>query len=432
MRPPNVITDIAAPSVCFHRALQPCMPLGDTVSGPSSVHGTGLFAARDLPARHLLGHFVGEALTQSEYARRRAAGGAHCLVQFTNLDGEGVRLDGTGCSDLALVNSVSGTAELANVEFVCDGVALEAITLVSVKAGAELLANYELVLPRRNRSTPAMPPLPAVRCVPAAEFLKRLEHAVLGEGAGGLGAPWDPMHEPVCCAAESPGSPLAEFTASFGAAASLAEAVVKLGVKTPGRGQASLESVSAGSALSASVPKLLLEALLRADLAKAVPVLTAFLGRGDGASAGAELGAELCSCVVVVLAGKLRVWVADATLENAVLYGVENARRRHEFSDVQEAELGAGGVMLVTSGSVWQMACAGNEAVAVAVDFAAPAAGWDVAAQMAWRLLPARDKGTRRAAAAAVAACFSTRDETADAALKALRSTYWGERLGLV
>ena len=53
--------------VFFNTSLSPrcrlCMPIGDTCTANSSVHGTGLFAARALPARHALGAFDGVRLT---------------------------------------------------------------------------------------------------------------------------------------------------------------------------------------------------------------------------------------------------------------------------------------------------------------------------------------------------------------------------------
>jgi hypothetical protein len=121
------------------------MPAGDTCAGKSAVHGTGLFAASAVPARHALGELVGVRLTAGEFARRKAAGGAHCLVRFTDLDGQAAFLDGAGCSASAFVNSVAGTRLQANVEFVCNGACLEAYTLRAVAEGEELLADYELV-----------------------------------------------------------------------------------------------------------------------------------------------------------------------------------------------------------------------------------------------------------------------------------------------
>ena len=64
----------------------------------SPIHGRGLIAARDLPARASLGELVGERITAAEFAKRKAAGGAGgaCLVRFTDLDGAEVNLDGEG------------------------------------------------------------------------------------------------------------------------------------------------------------------------------------------------------------------------------------------------------------------------------------------------------------------------------------------------
>jgi hypothetical protein len=111
------------------------MPIGDTFTANSAIHGTGLFAARALPARHALGTFTGVRLTSAQFAQRKAAGGAHCLVRFTDLDGKAVYLDGEGRSDRAFVNSVAGTGFRANVEFVCNGECLEAYTLRAVATG---------------------------------------------------------------------------------------------------------------------------------------------------------------------------------------------------------------------------------------------------------------------------------------------------------
>ena len=86
----------------------------------SPIHGQGLIAARDLPARASLGELVGERITAAEFAKRKAAGGA-CLVRFTDLDGAEVHLDGEGRCLVAHVNSVQGTGLLPNCEFVSDG-----------------------------------------------------------------------------------------------------------------------------------------------------------------------------------------------------------------------------------------------------------------------------------------------------------------------
>ena len=409
--------------VLFNTSLSPacrlCMPTGDTCAGKSAVHGTGLFAARALPARHALGTFDGARLTSAEFARRKAAGG-RCLLRYTDLDGKEVLLDGEGRSDRAFVNSVAGTGCEANVEFVCNGECLEAYTLRAVAEGEELLADYELVRPRgaarRRQMTQAPPPLPPVRTVDAAEFLGRLRHAVLGEG--GYVA-----HAPVRAGASAA---LASFTASFGrAGCSLAEAAQSLGIKRPAAGEAALEETDG------AVPQPLLDALQRAGLAHAVPVLTAFLARGRGTCAAAELGNGLCASAVVALCGTMRVWVASATVQNALLYGDDVDRPRRDYARVREAVLEAGDALLVPAGAVWRMACGGDEVVAVAVDFAAPAAGWNVAAQLAWRLRAERDDATRRAAAAVVAVCFGC-DATPEEALKALKESFWGERLAIV
>ena len=123
------------------------MPTGDTCTGKSAVHGTGLFAARAMPARHALGAFDGARLTSAGFAQRKAARG-RCLLRYTDLDGKEVFLDGEGRSDRAFVNSVAGTGLQANVEFVCDGECLQVYTLRAVAEGEELLADYELVRAR--------------------------------------------------------------------------------------------------------------------------------------------------------------------------------------------------------------------------------------------------------------------------------------------
>jgi len=107
----------------------------------SPIHGRGLIAARDLPARASLGELVGERITAAEFAKRKAAGGA-CLVRFTDLDGAEVHLDGEGRCPVAHVNSVQGTGLLPNCEFVSDGRRVEVVTLRAVPQGAELLADY--------------------------------------------------------------------------------------------------------------------------------------------------------------------------------------------------------------------------------------------------------------------------------------------------
>jgi hypothetical protein len=261
-------------------------------------------------------------------------------VRYTDLDGEEAFLDGEGRSDRAFVNSVAGTREQANVEFVCDGECLEAVTLRAVAEGAELLADYELARPRgaarRRQMAQAPPPLPPVRAVDAEEFLGRLRRAVLGEG--GYAA-----HGPVRADASAA---LADFTASFGRARSLVYAAQKLGVTPPALGVASLAELGR-AALSASVPQPLLDALQRAGLAHAAPLLTAVLARGCGAAAGEELGNGLCASVVVALCGTLRDWLASATVENALLYGTDMNRPRCDYARVRETVLEAGDALLV-------------------------------------------------------------------------------------
>jgi hypothetical protein len=80
------------------------------------------------------------------------------------------------------------------------------------------------------------------------------------------------------------------------------------------------------------------------------------------------------------------------------------------------------------------MSCGGDEVVAVAMDLATPVDAWDVAAGLAYRLRPGQAEASRRRAAATVAACFKLADADADvtpeAALSAMRTSYWGDRLG--
>jgi hypothetical protein len=241
---------------------------GDTCTGKSAVHGTGLFAARGLPARHALGTFTGVRLTDAQFAQRKAAGG-RCLLRFTDLDGQEVLLDGEGRSNRAFVNSVAGTGCEANVEFVCNGECLQVYTLRAVAEGEELLAEYEVAgrgAARRRQMAQAPPPLPPVRAVDAEEFLGRLRHAALG--AGGYAA-----HEAVRADASAA---LADFTASFGRAGSLAEAVQRLRVKQPALGDVKLADLG-GAALSASAPQPMLDALQRAGLGQEAPVLVLYI-----------------------------------------------------------------------------------------------------------------------------------------------------------
>jgi thioesterase domain-containing protein len=112
----------------------------------------------------------------------------------------------------------------------------------------------------------APPPLPPVRAVDAEEFLGRLRHAALG--AGGYAA-----HEAVRADASAA---LADFTASFGHAGSLAEAVQRLRVKQPALGDVKLADLG-GAALSASAPQPMLDAMQRAGLGQEAPVLMLYI-----------------------------------------------------------------------------------------------------------------------------------------------------------
>jgi len=183
------------------------------------------------------------------------------------------------------------------------------------------------------------------------------------------------------------------------------------------------------AAIGARVPPSLVAALGRASVA-ALPVLHVFLGRGEGVEAGAELGRELGGCVLRVLCGALDVWVAAGTVDIAQLFGDDPERPSRDYAGVRRARLGAGALLFVPGGCVWQMSCGGDEVVAVTMDLATPAEAWDVAAGLAYRLMrPGQAEATRRRAAAAVAACFALdADETPDAALRALRTSHWGSR----
>ena len=126
----------------------------------SPVHGRGLFSAHELPARTSLGELVGERITAAQFAKRKAAGGA-CLVRFTDLDGEEVYLDGEGRCLVAHVNSVEGTGQPPNCEFVSDGQRVEVVTLNAVPGGTELLADYTVHARERSQHRPAAAPPPA-------------------------------------------------------------------------------------------------------------------------------------------------------------------------------------------------------------------------------------------------------------------------------
>lgn len=402
------------------------MPAGDTCTGKSPVDGTGLFAAHALPARHALGEFVGVRLTAGEFSRRKAAGGAHCLVRFTDLDGQEVFLDGEGRSDRAFVNSVAGTGCEANVEFVCNGVSLEAITLRAVAAGEELLADYELAGARgaaRRRQMARPPPVRAVEgtcqdvavrlqsaCSTGGGFAERQPLAWRGAGEE-QPAEWD------------------AFLAHFGAATTFTEACAALKVDVDA-GHSAFVELDEGNALKASAPPRFVGGCT-------APVLHAFVARGTTSGRGRpvagdpEIGHELGGCVLRVLCGALDVWVAAGTAENALLFGEKPERPAVDYVGVRWARLEKGALLVVPGGAVWQMACCGAEVLAVTMDIALPLDAWDVAAGLAWRLRAERDEATRRAAAAAVAACFRC-GPTPVKALKAMKQSDWGKMLALV
>jgi hypothetical protein len=419
----------------------------DTLVGPSAVHGRGLFAARNLPARHSLGELVGEKLTAAEFQRRQRAGGI-CLVRFTALDGEEVFLDGAGRCMVAHVNSVQGLGVPANVEFVSDGARMEVVTLVSVPQGTELLADYAVARAGEQHASqrwPAPPPSQALGAPilrgSCADFERRLQSAICD--GGGFAE-----REPLAWASQgSGGADWLAFLACFGAADSVAAAAKAVrfkpagakGPRTPagfGGSQpplSELHRLDDPAAIGACVPPALVAALQRACVASP-PVLHVFLGRGAGVEAGTELGWELGGCVLRVLCGALDVWLAAGTVENALLFGDDPERPASDYAGVRRARLEAGTLLFVPGGCVWQMSCGGDEVVAVAMDLATPVDAWDVAAGLAYRLRPGQAEASRRRAAATVAACFKLADADADvtpeAALSAMRTSYWGDRLG--
>ena len=128
-----------------------------------------------------------------------------------------------------------------------------------------------------------------------------------------------------------------------------------------------------------------------------------------------------------VLCGALDVWVAAATVENALLFGEKPERPVVDYAGVRRARLEKGALLVVPGGAVWQMACGGAEVLAVTMDIALPLDAWDVAAGLAWRLRAERDEATRRAAAAAVAACFRC-GPTPVKALTAMKQSDWATR----
>jgi hypothetical protein len=420
----------------------------DTLVGPSAVHGRGLFAARDLPARHSLGELIGENLTAAEFQRRQRAGGV-CLVRFTALDGEEVFLDGAGRCTVAHVNSVQGLEVAANVEFVSDGARVEVVTLVFVPQGTELLADYAVARAGEWHTSQGRPVPPPARAPGApvlrgscADFERRLQSAICD--GGGFAE-----REPLAWAAQGSGSGGADdwlaFLACFGAATSVAEAAKAVRFKLPGaKGPrtpglegsqppprvSELHRLVDPAEIGACVPPTLVAALQRACVASPLE-MHVFLGRGADVEAGKELGWELGGCVLRVLCGALDVWLAAGTVENAQLFGGDPERPASDYAGVRRTRLEAGALLFVPGGCVWQMSCGGDEVVAVAIDLATPVDAWDVAAGLAYRLRPGQAEASRRRAAATVAACFKLDAvETPEAALKAMRASYWGDRLG--
>ena len=414
----------------------------DTLVGPSAVHGRGLFAERDLPARHSLGELIGEKLTAAEFQRRQRAGGI-CLVRFTALDGEEVFLDGAGRCTVAHVNSVQGLEVPANVEFVSDGARVEVVTLVFVPQGTELLADYAVARTGERHTSkgesvppPARPPGAPVLRGSCADFERRLQSAICD--GGGFAE-----REPLAWASQgSGGADWLAFLACFGAADSVAAAAKAVRFKPGARGprtpagfggsqlplMSELHRLVDPAAIDARVPPSLVAALQRACVASP-PVLHVFLGRGAGVEAGAELGWELGGCVLRVLCGALDVWLAAGTVENAQLFGDNPERPACDFTGVRRAHLEAGALLFVPGGCVWQMSCGGDEVVAVAIDLATPVDAWDVTAGLAYRLRPGQAEASRRRAAATVAACFKLdADVNPEAAMNAMRTSYWGSR----
>ena len=159
------------------------------------------------------------------------------------------------------------------------------------------------------------------------------------------------------------------------------------------------------------------------------PVMHAFVARrkeqGRPAAGVSELGAQLGGCVLRVLCGALFVSVAEATVENALLFGERPARPAQDYAGLRTALLQAGALLVVPGGAVWRMACGAADVLAVTMDIAMPIDAWDVAAGLAWRLRAERDEATRRVAAKTVAACFGC-DATPEEALEAMKQSHWG------
>ena len=398
------------------------MPIGDTCTAKSPVHGTGLFAARALPARHALGVFDGARLTAAQFAQRKAAGG-RCLLRYTELDGKEVLLDGEGRSNRAFVNSVAGTGCEANVEFVCNGECLQVYTLRAVAEGEELLAEYEVAGARgAARRRQMVPPPPIHLRVEEGSYRDVAARLQLVLSTGGGFAERQPLAW-TGAEAEQPAEWDA-FLAHFGAATTFAGACAALKVDA---GHSAFVELENGNALKASAPPQFGTA----------PVLHAFVARGTTSgrsrpgAGNPEIGYELGGCVLRVLCGALDVWVAAATVENALLFGEKPERPAQDYAGVHTAHLEKGALLVVPGVAVWQMTCGGSEVLAVTMDIALPLDAWDVAAGLAWRLRAERDQATRRAAAKAVAACFSC-GATPETALKAMKQSQWGVRLALV
>jgi hypothetical protein len=213
--------------------------------------------------------------------------------------------------------------------------------------------------------------------------------------------------------------------AHFGTAATFDEACAALHVDVAA-GDSAFVELKEDNALYASAPPQFGTA----------PVMHAFVARrksrGRPAAGDWELGAHLGGCVLRVLCGALYVQVAEATVENALLFGERPARPAQDYAGVRTALLQAGALLVVPGGAVWQMTCGDTVVLAVTMDIAMPIDAWHVAAGLAWRLRAERDEATRRAAAKTVAACFGCDDATPEEALKAMTQSHWGERLAIV
>ena len=112
-------------------------------SRQGAVAGVGLFAAEPIAACQTLGFFTGQKIDAAE-ARSRRAASAKCILQFVDLNGAPVYLDGSrGCtSPFGRINSSKGSRREANVEFVCVGEQQTVQTLSAIARDEEFLADY--------------------------------------------------------------------------------------------------------------------------------------------------------------------------------------------------------------------------------------------------------------------------------------------------